>query len=408
MNVRALLQLLSQRDYAFYAAANAISLTGTWIHRIAIGWLAWEYTHSALWIGILAAAGTIPIMVMGPIGGVLADRLDQRKQIAVTQFAAFVLMLLLFGFYEMTWLNIWWLIAFRIVLTALVSISQPARLVLVPNLVGVENMTAAISFGALVFNLARFVGPAIAGVLLASDSFGIAFLLNGFSYLALVIAVLSARLPETLSVPKRRSRGMMADIGTGVRYIRQHDGVWLMFVLMGFVVIAGRPISEMIPAFVGAVFGRDVDGLAILTSAMALGSIIGGMMATHNRLRGLTRNVILSTFGYGICIVLFVWMPEFWMAVAILTLSSVFTVTIGVSAQTLVQTAVDPELRGRVMSMWFVLSRGGPALGALLVGLASESTSLRIAFSVGGALCIAMGGYAWAKHHKAKDLLEPR
>ncbi|MBL8644464.1 MAG: MFS transporter [Rhodospirillaceae bacterium] len=406
MNIRAIAALLSQRDYALYAAANAVSLTGTWIHRIAIGWLAWEYTHSPLWVGILAASGVIPILIVGPIGGVLADQLDQRKQIAVSQSLAFVLMMVLFVFYEQAWLNIWWLVAFRITLTALVSLSQPARLVLVPSLAGPENMATAISFGALVFNLARFLGPAAAGVLLVGGDFGIAFLVNGFSYLALVLAVLKVRLPEAPEASPRKRRGLLPEIGDSIAYIRGHNGILAMFLLFGVVVIAGRPIAEMIPAFVGAVFSRGVDGLAILTSAMAAGSIAGGLVSTHNRIKGLTRTVVLSTLGYGVCIVLFVWMPVFWMAVGVLSLASVFTVMIGVSAQTLVQTAVEPALRGRVMSLWFILSRGGPSLGALVVGLASEAAGLRLAFSVGGLLCIAAGMYAWKQRHAAAPSLE--
>jgi len=326
---------------------------------------------------------------------VLADRFDQRKQIAISQSLAFLLMMTLYGFYEFGWLNIWWLMVFRIVLTALVSLSQPARLVLVPSLAGPENMAIAVSFGALIFNLARFIGPALAGLLLVGGDFGLAFLVNGLSYLGLVAAVLSVQMP-TPNAPSRRRRGtVLSEIGSSVSYIAAHKGLAAMFGLFGVVVIAGRPIAEMIPAFVGAVFDGGVDGLAILTSAMAIGSIIGGLFSTKNRIQGLTRTVLRATLAYSLCIVLFVWMPVFWMAVAVLTLSSVFTVTVGVSAQTLVQTAVDPDIRGRVMSLWFVLSRGGPALGAFIIGTVSQFSNLQAAFSVGGALCFVAAAFVW-------------
>jgi MFS family permease len=406
LRVATLVGLLSQRRYAIYTAGNSLSLIGTWIHRLATAWLAWKLTHSPFWLGIVAASGFVPMLLVGPVGGVLADRYDQRWQIIFSQFGAFLLMLGLYGSYKAGLLDIGLLISFRVALTALVSLSQPARLALMPQLVGPEYMTAAISFGAVVFNLARFVGPGLAGLLIANGDFALAFLVNGISYLALVMAMLAIRL-EPESRPRRRSEArLLRDLGASVAYIAGHAGITRMFVLFAVVVIAGRPVSEMLPAFVGAVFGRGPDGLAILTTSMALGSIAGGLWSTERNRQGLTRLAILSGGIYGICIGLFAFVPNFWVGTAIMTVASGLTVVNGVAAQTLVQTSVDPDMRGRVLSFWFVLSRGGPGLGALLLGSLSEWFGLAGPFAAGGALCLAASLEAWRRFGRIARELE--
>lgn len=406
MRLAAIRSLLAERNYAIFMSCNAFSLIGTWVHRIAIAWLAWELTKSPFWIGVIAAAGFVPIFIVGPIGGVMADRFNQKRQIIASQFLAFLLMLALFVVYELGALNLWLLILFRILLTTLVSIAQPARLVLVPKLVSPQNLTAAVSFGALVFNLARLIGPGVAGILLVGGDFGLAFLLNGFSYLALCAGLFAIKVDTSAPPSRKRKRSVFADIGESFSYIRRHEGIAAMFLLYAVCVIAGRPVSEMIPAFVDGVFDAGLGGVAFVTSAMALGSILGGLWSVRGNADGLTMITVAASAAYGLCIAIFAWMPHFYIAVAVLTIASAFSVIHGVSAQTLVQTAVEEGMRGRVLSLWFVLSRGGPALGAFAIGALSEVAGIVALFTLGGALCVLAAGRAWAARTTLLSALE--
>ena len=411
MRVANLRSLLKNRNYAIYTVGNGVSLTGTWIYGIAFAWLVWQLTESTLWLGIVAAAGIVPTILAGLIGGVLADRLDRLKLVIWTQILAFLATGLLFILYQFDAVGIYWLILFKIIISTTVAISQPARMALIPNLVGEKMVGPAISFGSMVFNTARFIGPAIAGFIIARGGVGIAFLINALTYIVMAGAILMVKIPDRLvrsptsgSKPNKMSR----DMQDSLTYIRNHSGVLTLFVLMIFAVLGLRPISNFLPAISTGIFDRGVDGLAILTSSAAGGSIIGGIWSAGRDIDGLTKSALVTVSIYAILIIIFLMMPWFWMGCIVFAATGFFTTIFAISAQTLVQASVADDMRGRVMSLWFILTRGGPDAGALFIGIVGEAAGLPTAFTIGAIICVAIAGWAWLRRKDLANELEDR
>ncbi|MCC5870706.1 MAG: MFS transporter [Gammaproteobacteria bacterium] len=407
MAVSALRGLFLERNYAIYTAGNTLSLIGTWIHRIALGWFVWELTRSPFWVGVYAASGIIPILFTGLIGGVLADILDRRRLALWSQVAACGLMLVLFAFYQLELLTLATLLVFRVLLAGVISISQPARMALLPSLVSPAQVVAAVSFGAVVFNVARLAGPALAALILAKGGFGAAFLANAVSYLAMIIALLLVNIdPARLPKARQRTATMTGDIAAGVRYVIRHDGMLPIFVLFVVVVLLARPVSALLPAFVELSFSMGVEGFAILTSSMAVGSILGGVWATGRVLRGLTSATILAAVGYALCVALFSAATSFIVAAFLLGLAGFFTVLFGASAQALIQSAVEEDYRGRVLGLWFVTMRAAPELGALLLGIAAEVIGLSLSFIGSAVCCLLVCWWVWQRRVTLSAALE--
>jgi MFS family permease len=409
LRLAALRALLSNRNYAIYSIGNIVSLTGTWVHAIAFAWLTWEMTHSPFWLGMVATAGMAPTFFAGLIGGVLADRMDRLRLTILTQLTSFALTLVLFALYEFDLLNVWILIAFKAMLATVVAISQPARMALIPRLVGPSMIGPAVSFGSMVFNTARFVGPAVAGVVIATLGIGPAFLINSLSFLVLTGAILLLRLPPGAMQPAASAgprETLRQQLVSGVGYLKIHGGALTLFLLLIVVVVAVRPISDFLPAIVTHVYNRGVEGVALLTSSIAAGSIIGGFWSAGRNVEGLTASVLRSAVIYGVSIAAFVLTSNFWLGCAIFAAAGFFTSVFAISAQTLIQTSVEDDMRGRVMSLWFIVSRGGPDLGAFLIGVSGEFVGLPATFIVGALLCAGVSLWAWRRRRTLADTLE--
>lgn len=400
MRFAALRALLSNRNYAIYSAGNAISLIGTWLQAITFGWIAWEMTQSPFWLGVVSAAGLAPTLLAGLLGGVLADRIDRLRLTILTQAASFILAMGLFALYQMDALTVGLLILFKALLSTATALSQPARMALVSQLVGVEMIGPAISFSSMTFNTARFVGPALAGVLIATLGAGPAFLINALTFLAMAGAILLLRLPKGATRPVARGaapENMARQLGGGLAYVRDHTGALTLFLLLVAVVVTVRPVADFLPAIVTRVFGRGVEGVAMLTSSLAAGSLLGGFWTAGRPLTGLTQSTLRACLFYVACIAAFILTPNFWVGCIILTAAGFFTAVFAISAQTLVQASVPDSARGRVMSLWFILSRGGPDLGALAIGLSAQTFGLHQTFLGGVALCTAAILWAWTR-----------
>jgi MFS family permease len=356
-------------------------------------------TRSPFWLGVVATAGLFPTLFAGLLGGVMADRVDRLRLTATTQALSFVITFALFLFYQFGWLNIGLLIVFKLTLSTVVAISQPARMALIPNLVGREQLGPAVSFGSMVFNSARFVGPAVAALIIAQGGMGVAFLINSLTFLAMSVALLCLRVDRaTLNEAMSGRRGAVtAEIGTSIGYVVRHGGALTIFGLVAVVTVTCRPISDFLPAVVTHVFGRGVEGVAILTSSVAAGSILGGLWSAGRELKGLTASALMAAAAYAVCLVLFVSVTNFWVGCAAFATAGFFTTSFGTAAQTLVQASAEESMRGRVMSLWFILSRGGPDLGAFIMGVAGELVGLRAGFIGGAAVCLGAVLWAWRR-----------
>jgi len=377
---------LQNRNYLIYLTGNTISLHGLWIYRVALGWFAWQLTESELWIGIVAFTQFAPAVLLGPVFGVLADRFDRRLASLFINSIS-IMNMLLFGLLAyMGKVDIYVLTLLSLMQGTLDGAHMPVRMSVVPNLVHKEQLRSAIAITSISFNVSRFVGPAIAGIVIAGFSVAAAFVINGLSYFFLIAAMVIVRL-NPASARTQRPKHVWLELKDGVRYVLHHQSIRAVLIIIALASILARGALEMMPAFADAVFQGGSAALATLTSAIGAGAIVAGMILSRST-EWLTVKVIrIAAAGGGLLIALLGVIENFQIAVAVVVLLGVVLSMVGIGSQILVQTLVDDEVRGRVSSLWGMIAFGGTALGSLLVGSAASAWSLQSAVLVTGVLC---------------------
>ncbi|HXQ50670.1 MAG TPA: MFS transporter [Stellaceae bacterium] len=392
------------RNYRIFATGNFISQIGYWIQRVAQAWLTWQLTHSGTWLGIVAAADLIPNVVVSPFAGALADRVDRVRVIRLTQIVAIAQAwtLAILSYTGTITIEELFLLIFG--LGFINAFNQPARLALVPSLVDNATLPSAVAINSLMFNLARFIGPAIAGVVIAEGSIGLAFVLNACAYVVFSLALARVNVPREKFAPRRDFLRQSLD---GYIYAVRHPGIGQMMVMFSVTTIGIRGYNELFPGFADVVFHRGAQGLAWLTATMGLGAILGGIgMIRRSSLTGLTGLAVNHTLLMTLCVLGFAVSNSYWVALVAVFFSGFAMTTSGISAQTLVQTAVDPEMRGRVMAFYGMVFRAGPALGALISGWLAERFGFHLPVIIGACACILSWAWAWMRLDRIEKALE--
>lgn len=390
----ALGRALSHRDARIFFLASVISWTGLWVHRIAVTWLAWEITGSSFWVGMVAFCDLAPAVVFSPIAGAVADRMDRVRLTMLSQ-AAIALQASAVGLLlAADMLSIGVLLVLEVASGIASSFAQPARQSLMPGLVPRADLPAAVACNSLCFNVARFVGPALAGPIIAFWGVVPAVLVNAAAYL---IATLTMPLLR-VSPDQRRGHAPEATIFgeaiAGFRYAGRHPGIGPILVFAALASVLMRGVPEILPPFVERLFGQGAQGLALLTAAFGIGALVSGLwVANRGRLGGATRLAVFAVAAQAVFTIGFIATGWFPFAVACGALMGAAGSVHGISVQTLVQSASDPAMRGRVLSLWGLITRACPALGALVLGGAGEVFGLRL--PVLAAMLLALGVFAW-------------
>ncbi len=377
---------LSNRNFLIYLVGTSVSLHGLWIYRVALGWYAWQLTGSEFWIGIVAFTQFAPAVVFGPIFGVIADRVDRRMASIVVNAGSTVNMLLLGALAMLGKVDILVLSGLSLVQGALDGAHTPVRMSLVPSLVTREQLQSAIATTSISFNVSRFVGPAIAGVVITTLGVSAAFALNGISYLATVAAVALVDVRPAAAHDKKAA-DVWTELLEGVRYVRRHRTIRGLLLLIAFASVFGRGALEMLPAFADAVFGRGSAGLAILTSAVGVGAVATGLVLARNTTWLTIGAIRLAVVIAGLLIAAFGFNTSFWLAAGLVTTLGVLLSLGGIGSQILLQSLVEDRVRGRVSSLWGMVAFGGTALGGVIVGAASAVVGLQPTVMAAGLLC---------------------
>lgn len=402
----AIARALRNPNYGAYTAGSSISLIGTWMQRIAVGWLAWELTGSGAWLGAVAFADLFPTIVVGPLAGVLADRWDQLRVIRIGQVLGLLQALALFALTATGTITIGMLLALTLFLGIVAGMNQPARLALIPSLVPREDLSAAVAINSIIFNAARFIGPAAAGALIVTGGTASAFAVNAATFVLFLVALARVRLPPAPRPPKAAA-GILEEIAEGVRYVAGHAGMAPMMLLLLATCLCVRPVVELLPGFAADVFGAGAAGLALLTSTVGAGAVLGGLwLAGRGDTAGLTRLALANTALLALAVLLFVATDRLSVAVPALLAAGGGMVVAGVGTQTLIQLSIHPGMRGRVMSLYGLIFRAGPAVGALSMGVISEETGLRWPVAVGALLTLAACLAAWSRRKRMAAALE--
>ena len=380
---------LGNRNFLIYLTGSTISLHGLWIYRVALGWFAWQLTHSEFWVGIVAFTQFAPAVIFGPIFGVLADRFDRRRASIVVNVLCTINMLVLGGLAWLGQVDIVALTAISLVQGALDGAHTPIRMTLVPNLVARAQLQSAIASTSISFNVSRFVGPAIAGLIIATMGVSTAFIVNGLSYLAYIFAVAIVEIRPTEKRIDLRT-GVWTEMVDGVRYVLSHRTIRGLLIIVAVASVFGRGGLEMMPAFADKVYLRGAAGLATLTAAIGVGAIASGLVLTRSTTWLNSRVIKYAVVAAGALVVAFGANDSFWLAIPIVVLLGVILSLCGVGSQILIQSLVDEEVRGRVSSFWGMIAFGGTALGSLVVGTSAATLGLQKTVAVTGLLCAAV------------------
>jgi len=375
------------------------------MHRIAVMWLAWELTGSAFWVGMVAFCDLAPAVVFSPIAGAMADRMNRVK---LTMIAQAVIGAQALGIAILTWtgvISIGSLLVFEVIGGIAASFAQPARQALMPGLVPRADLPAAVACNSLCFNLARFLGPAIAGPMIAIWGVVPAILCNVVAYVIATATLPMMRVDPDHIQGHAPEASLLSETVEGIRYAANHPGIGPIFLFAGVSAILLRGVQEVLPPYVERLFGQGAAGLALLTAAIGVGALVAGVwVASRGRLEGTTRIAVLATGGQAICAIGFVATGWFAFAVFCGALYGACASIHGISVQTLAQSAALTRMRGRTLALWGLITRACPALGALVLGTTGEIFGMRLPtiLAAGLALLVTAWGVtrmrAWARH----------
>lgn len=380
--------VLAQRNARIFYSGSVVCWTGSWMQRVATDWLTWELTHSALWVSVIAFCNLAPAVLISPIAGAVADRMDRVRLTMASQFvaasqAALLVALLLSGLIRVELIA---LLAFCNGIAE--TFAQPARQCLIPGLVPRSLLPGAVALNSLTYNVARFIGPAIAGPMLATWGVTPPIACNCVAFLYASVTMHMLRLDPSVRVGRRSNASVWHDAAEGIRYVARHRGIGPIMLFAACVGMLLRSVPEMLPPFVADLFGRGAQGLAILASTMGGAALCGGfLVAIRGRMHGLTQIAVLAGLVLALATACFVATHEFVIGVICIGAMGAATTIHGISIQTLLQNSASPGMVGRVLSLWGMIVRAGPAIGALTYGVASEFVGLQIPVLIGCALC---------------------
>lgn len=376
---------LKIRNYRLFATGQVVSNTGTWMQRIAQDWLVLSLTGSASAVGITIALQFLPMLLLGLYGGVLADRLPKRPLLLATQSAMSLTGLALAGLTLTGHVQVWHVYLTAFLLGLVTVVDNPARQTFVAEMVGADQLANAVSLNSANFQSARLVGPAFAGVLITAVGSGYAFLLNGLSFIAPIAGLLLMRTGELYRIERPpRAKGQLRE---GLKYVAGKPELIWPIVLVGFIGTFGFNFPIWLSAFVDDIYHAGAGTYGLLNTLMAAGSLAGALLAAR---RGSTRLRVLvgAAVLFGALEIVTAFAPQFWIFAVLLVPIGMFGLTVNVTANSSIQMATEPAMRGRVMSLFMMVFVGGTPLGAPVVGWVTDTYGPRIGFAAGGTVAM--------------------
>jgi len=384
-------QAFRYHDFRLMWSGAFTSTTGNWMQQVAQSWLVLEMTGSAFYLGLVGFLGDLPILLFTLVGGVVADRIDRRKLLLGSQYTQMTCALILTALVLLDQVRIWHILGLVFIAGTGQSFGGPAYAALIPGLVKREDVPNAIALNSIQFNLARMVGPLLAGVVLAAAGVAWCFALNGLSFVAVII---SLYLIRATFVPEKTTETVMTGLRHGFAYMKSQGPLWQLSVL-GFVsTFCGIPLMTLLPVFARDVFGMDASGYANLMAISGAGSITGALLyATYSRRESHGRTVCSVQILFALLMCTFALSRSLILSYVVLFLAGGCLITLFATITSLVQLNVAERLRGRVMSIFMLAFRGGMPLGSLAFGYLASQISPTTALVVGSTVlgCTGLG-----------------
>ena len=396
---------LHVRNYRLFFAGQIVSNTGTWMQRIAQDWLVLQLTNSPLAVGITTALQFLPMLLFGLWGGLIADRYPKRRLLLITQSAMGVLAVLLAALTLAGAVQVWHVYLIALGLGMATVVDNPTRQTFVNEMVPKDLVRNAVGLNSGNFQMARMLGPAVAGVLIAAVGIGWAFAFNALSFAAVLAALLMMRPAELQRLPHAtRARGQLRE---GLRYVRNKPILLWPIVLVFFIGTFGYNFAIILSAYTQNVFQSGADLYGLLNTAMAAGSVTGALVAARRTSANLTV-LFLAAGGFGLGLVVLGLTPWLWPFLVLLVVVGFVSVTFNTLGNATVQLSSSPELRGRVMSLYMLVFMGGTPIGSPIVGAITQQWGAPTALVVSGLICLlAAGGAAALAARSAGMSLRP-
>jgi MFS family permease len=387
---------LRYRNFQLFFAGQLISLTGTWMQSVAQSWLVYRLTDSGLLLGLVGFAGQFPVLLLAPMGGSVADEFSKHRIVQATQAASMLLALTLAFLTLAGQVQIWHVFVLAALMGVVNAFDIPARQAFLVEMVGRGDLMNAIALNSSMFNGARIIGPAVAGILVAVIGEGWCFLLNGLSYIAVLAGLLAMRLPAREASP--RAGSALGHIIEGIQYVARTGPIRTLLLLLGLISLMGTPISVLMPIFADRILHGGPSGMGLLLGASGGGALAGAfMLAARTNVRGLGRWVAVSAVVFGASLVLFSLSRSFTLSILLLIPVGFFMMVEMGSTNTLIQAMVPDHYRGRVMAIYSMMLMGMAPFSALLAGTFSRFMGAPATVAAGGLACLAGGVLFWIK-----------
>jgi MFS family permease len=377
------------RNYRLFFGGQLISLVGTWMQQVAQAWLVLELTSDPLILGLTTALAFLPVLILGLFGGLIADALPKRRTLIGTQTVQMILAFVLFGLVVTDTVQVWQILVLATILGITNAVDMPTRQAFTVEMVGREDVANAVALNSAVFNGARIVGPAIAGLTIGffGGDVSAAFLINGLSFLAVIIAYAAMRDDELRAQSGFARPTSVAEVRStladGLRYVRRHELILLMTITVGLASTFGFNFGVIIPALAKDVLGTDATGYGFLMAATGIGSLVAALgIAFSGRSRPVLAPVGAMILGAGLAATSLVHL--FPVALVTMLFVGFGAISMAATANTTIQLAVPDELRGRVISVYTTVFVGSTPLGGLLMGWIASTVSVDAAIAVGG------------------------
>jgi MFS family permease len=382
---------LRHPNYRLFFIGQSISLIGTWITRVATSWLVYRLTYSALLLGVIGFAGQIPTFFLAPLAGVWVDRWDRHRVLVATQVAAMVQSALLAIFALSGTITVVHVLVLSACQGVINAFDMPARQAFLVELIeDREDLPNAIALNSSMVNGARLLGPSIAGVLIATYGEGWCFAIDAASYLAVIASLLAIQVPAR--AVRRSARPMLAELREGWRYAMRFAPIRAVLLLLALVSLMGVPYTVLMPVVAGEVLHGGAHTLGFLMAASGLGALTGALyLASRRSVLGLGRLIALAAIVFGAALIAFSRSTVLWLSLVLLLITGMAMMVQMAASNTILQTLVDEDKRGRVMSFYTMAFFGTVPFGSLLAGVLAARIGAPDTIAIGGGACVAGG-----------------
>lgn len=383
----ALLRALRHRNFRLFFGGQLVSLIGTWMQTVAQSWLVYRLTGSSLLLGLVGFTSQIPVFLLSPLGGAMADRYSRHRIVITTQSTMMVLALILATLTLSGQVRVWQIMMLAALMGTANAFDIPARQAFIVEMVGKQNLMNAIALNSSMFNGARVVGPAVAGLVVAGIGEGWCFLANGVSYIAVIAGLLMMRLQAR--PPQQLKGSPLQHVVEGFRYARDTAPVRAILLLVGLVSIVGMPYTVLMPIFADQILRGGARGLGILMGSTGMGALLGALtLAARSGVRGLGKLIAFASAGFGLSLILFSLSRSFWLSAALLVPAGYSMMLQMACSNTLLQSMVPDRLRGRVMALYSMMAMGMAPFGALFAGTAASHLGAPLTVALGAGGCV--------------------